>query len=81
MKYSWIRKQLSNIQNPAVLDNGFGTFYLPEYRIKSYLTKLKEDSKGTGEEEKEIAKYTEIYNGVSSYNNNKKIINKRKKDE
>ncbi len=80
-KYSWIRKQLSNIQAPAVLDNGFGTFFLPEYRIKSYLAKLKEDSKGTEEEEKEITKYTEIYNSVSSYNNNKKIVNKRKKDE
>ena len=80
-KYSWIRKQLGDIQAPAILDNGFGTFFLPEHKIKTYLDKLKEDSKGTDEEEKEITKYTEIYNGVSSYNNNKKIVNKRKKDE
>lgn len=81
-KYSWIRKQLSNIDNPAVLDNGFGTFYLPEYRIKSYIKHLEGKPKDTeGDQEEEINKFKTILEGVSSYNKNKKLVNKIKKDE
>tara|TARA_R110002167_G_scaffold347782_2_gene558776 strand:+ start:1294 stop:1602 length:309 start_codon:yes stop_codon:yes gene_type:complete len=75
-KYSWLRKQLIEMKNIRVLDNNFGTFYVPEGKIKKYLTYLDSVESKTSNEEKLQAdkdKYNEILRVVSNYNTEKKI--------
>ena len=65
-KYSWLRKQLTEMNHINILDNNFGTFYVPQGKIKKYLTyeeKLLTDK----------AKFNEILTTVTEYNANKKI--------
>ena len=82
-KFSWLRKQLKEMNNAAILLNNFGTFYVPASKIKTYVKYL--DTVEEGGKIKDIPgekeKYEEILKVISEYNDNKKIVNKRKKDE
>tara|TARA_B110000495_G_C22711665_1_gene418483 strand:+ start:395 stop:703 length:309 start_codon:yes stop_codon:yes gene_type:complete len=75
-KYSWLRKQLTEMNHINILDNNFGTFYVPQGKIKKYLTYLDTVESKTDNEEKLLtdkAKFNEILTTVTEYNANKKI--------
>jgi hypothetical protein len=75
-KFSWLRKQLTQMNNVAILDNNFGTFYIPKSKVKKYLTYVNSALSKTNEQEKllkEKHKYDIILEAVEKYNNSKKI--------
>ena len=79
-KFSWLRKQLTEMNYPAILDNNFGTFYVPEGKVRRYLTYLESKPKEGDEKlQKEIDKYSTILAAVTKFNKNKKI--KKKENE
>ena len=78
-KFSWLRKELTEMNYTAILDNNFGTFYVPQPKIKKYLTYLDSAISKTEEKEKlqtEKDKYSTILEAVIKYNDGKKIKEK-----
>lgn len=75
-KFSWLRKQLIEMNYAAILDNNFGTFYVPASKVKKYLTYVNSVLNKQPDSEKllnEKDKYDTILKVVEDYNNNKKI--------
>ena len=76
-KFAWLRIQLKEINNVAILDNNFGTFYVPASKIKKYLKYLHTKKCTTNEEEeklqRDIVKYEDMLEVIQEYDNKKKI--------
>jgi nucleoid DNA-binding protein len=81
-KYSWLRKQLKEMNNVAVLDNNFGTFYVPKSKVGKHVKYLETKECKTNEEEKklqsDLTRYREMLKTATEYYEKKKLINKKK---
>lgn len=65
-KFSWLRKQLTEINHVVILDNNFGTFYLPKNKIKKYLKSLYVKNEKDKKTLEEIEKYENLLKRIET---------------
>lgn len=66
-KCEWLRRALTNLEAPAVLDNKLGTFFVAEYKIDERL-----ETKKAAEDKEYKTLYMHLKDKVHAYNESKK---------